>query len=184
MDGKFVEKDTKEIMYNYACTIKQISSIALDVHLMVENIKENIEKYLPLNPNIITIHYEACRNDEEVLEIIEFIKSNNMKCGISIKPNTKLEKIEKFIKYINMVLIMTVEPGKGGQELIPETIDKIKDLKKYIEEYNLDTYIEVDGGVNEITAEKVKRAGADILVAGSAIINAKDYKKVIDILKK
>lgn len=144
MDGNFVEKNTKEIMYKYASMIKQISNMPLDVHLMVNDIKKNIDEYLPLNPNIITIHYEPCKSDEEVLEIINYIKSNNIKCGISIKPDTELKKIEKFLPYLNMILIMTVEPGKGGQKLIPETVEKVKNLNKYLEENKLDAYIEVD----------------------------------------
>lgn len=144
MDGKFVEKNTREMMYKYASMIKQISTMPLDVHLMVNDIKENIDEYLPLNPNIITIHYEPCKSDEEVLEIINYIKSNNIKCGISIKPDTDLEKIEKFLPYISLVLIMTVEPGKGGQKLIPETVEKVRNLKKYLEANKLDAYIEVD----------------------------------------
>ena len=97
MDGKFVEKNTEELMYEYANTIKQISNVPLDVHLMVENVKENVE----------------------------------------------------FLPSLNMVLIMTVEPGKGGQKLIPETVEKVRNLKKYIEDNKLETYIEVDGGVNK-----------------------------------
>lgn len=183
MDGKFVEKDTREMMYEYASTIKHISNIPLDVHFMVEDIKENIDKYIPLSPSIITFHYEACRNNEEVIELINYIKENNIKPAISIKPGTDLEAIKKFLPMLHMVLIMTVEPGKGGQKLIPETIEKTKELKKYLEENNLETYIEVDGGVNKDTINMVKEAGIDIAVAGSAIINAEDFKQAIKELK-
>lgn len=146
MDGKFVEKNTDEMMYKYASVIKQISTLPLDVHLMVENIKENIDKYLELEPSIITIHYEACKSDEEVFELINYIKDNNIKPGISIKPMTGVESIEKFLPYIHMLLVMTVEPGKGGQKLIPETVEKVKKLKEHISKNNLDVYIEVDRG--------------------------------------
>ena len=183
MDGKFVEKDTGEMMYEYASTIKHISNIPLDVHFMVEDVKENIDKYIPLSPSIITFHYEACKNDEEVIELINYIKENNIKPAISIKPGTDLEAIKKFLPMLHMVLIMTVEPGKGGQKLIPETVEKTKELKKYLEENNLETYIEVDGGVNKDTINMVKEAGIDIAVAGSAIINAEDFKQAINELK-
>ena len=183
MDGKFVEKDTREMMYEYASTIKHISNIPLDVHFMVEDIKGNIEKYIPLSPSIITFHYEACRNDEEVIELINYIKENNIKPAISIKPGTDLEAIKKFLPMLHMVLIMTVEPGKGGQKLIPETVEKTKELKKYLEEKKLETYIEVDGGVNKDTINMVKEARIDIAVAGSAIINAEDFKQAIKELK-
>lgn len=183
MDGKFVEKNTEEMMYEYSNTIKQISNLPLDVHLMVEDIKGNIDRYIPLSPSIITFHYEACRDDEEVIKFINYIKENNIKPAISIKPGTSIDKIKKFLPMLHMVLIMTVEPGKGGQKLIPETVEKTKKLKKYLEENNLDTYIEVDGGVNKETIDMVKEAGIDIAVAGSAIISAEDFKEAINELK-
>lgn len=183
MDGKFVEKNTEELMYEYANTIKQISNLPLDVHLMVENVKQNIEKYIPLEPSIITFHYEACKNKEEILELINFIKQNNIKPAISIKPNTSIDQIKEFLPFLHMVLIMTVEPGKGGQKLIPETLTKVKELKEYIDNNNLDTYIEVDGGINKSTINEAKEVGIDIAVAGSAIISAQDFKTAILELK-
>lgn len=184
MDGKFVEKNTEELMYEYANTIKQISNVPLDVHLMVENVKENIERYIPLEPNIITFHYEVCQDNKEIEELIKLIRDNNIKPAISIKPNTSIEVIKEFLPRLNMVLIMTVEPGKGGQKLIPQTVEKVRELKKYIEENELDTYIEVDGGVNKETVKLVKEAGVDIAVAGSSIISAKNFKEAIKELKK
>ena len=183
MDGKFVEKNTEELMYDYANTIKQISNLPLDVHLMVENVKENIDRYIPLSPSIITFHYEACKSDEEVKELIKYIKEAGIKPAISIKPNTSVEKIKKFLQVVHMVLIMTVEPGKGGQKLIPETLEKVKEIKKYLEENNLETYIEVDGGINNNTISMVKEKGIDIAVAGSSIISASDFKQAISELK-
>lgn len=183
MDGKFVEKNTEEMMYEYSNIIKQISNLPLDVHLMVEDVKENIDRYIPLDPSIITFHYEACKDDEEVIKLINYIKESNIKPAISIKPGTSIDKIKKFLPMLHMVLIMTVEPGKGGQKLIPETVEKTKELKKYLEENNLDTYIEVDGGVNKETIDMVKEAGIDIAVAGSAIISANDFKQAIKELK-
>ena len=184
MDGKFVENNTEEKMYTFTNEIKQISNIPLDVHFMVENIKENIDRYMIFKPHIITFHLEVCKDKEEVKKYIKYLQENGIKVGISVKPNTKIEDIFEFLPYLHLCLIMTVEPGKGGQKLIPETIEKIKVLKKYIEENNLDTYIEVDGGINLNTVDMVKEAGADIIVAGSAIISAEDYKEVIDRLKE
>ena len=171
------------MMYDYSNTIKQISNIPLDVHLMVEDIKENIDRYIPLEPSIITFHYEACKDDEEVKYLINYIKEAGIKPSISIKPNTEVTKIKKFIPLVNMVLIMTVGPGKGGQKLIPECLDKAKEIKDYIEQNNLDTFVEVDGGVNKDTIDAVKNAKVDIAVAGSAIINAEDFKTAINELK-
>lgn len=183
MDGKFVEKNTEEKMYEYANIIKQMSNIPLDVHLMVENIKENIDRYIPLSPSIITFHYEACKNKEEVSKLINYIKENNIKPAISIKPNTSIDEIKEFLPNLHMILIMTVEPGKGGQKLIPETIQKIEELNKYIQENNLDTYIEADGGINKDTVDLIKKSGVDIAVAGSAIISSNNFKEAIRELK-
>lgn len=184
MDGKFVEKNTEEKMYTFTNEIKQMSNIPLDIHFMVENIKENIDRYLTFKPHIITFHLEACKDKEEVKKHIKYLQENGVKCGVSIKPNTDVEEIFEFLPYLHLCLVMTVEPGKGGQKLIPETVDKVRTLKKYIEENNLDTYIEVDGGINLETVNLVKEAGADIIVAGSAIISAENYKDVINELKR
>ncbi len=184
MDGKFVEKNTYDQMLNYCGYIKRISNLPLDVHLMVENIKEGIDDFLALDPNIITFHYEACKNKEEVLKHIKYIRENNCKVGISIKPNTDIAEIYDILPYINMCLIMSVEPGKGGQTYIGDITNKIKALKRYVEENNMDLDIEVDGGINLVTAPIVKEAGANVLVAGTAILVAKDYKVIIEELKK
>lgn len=184
MDGKFVEKNTYTKMFEYASNIKRISNLPLDVHLMVEDVKSTVDDFLALEPNIITIHLEACQNKEEVYEMIKYIKQNNCKVGISIKPNTKIEEIYEFLPYVHMCLIMTVEPGKGGQSFLNEMLEKIKNLKYYLEKNNIEIDIEVDGGVNLKTAPEVKKAGANILVAGTAILMAKNYKVIIEELKK
>ncbi len=184
MDGRFTKNDTSEKMRLYAEYLNQITNIPMDVHLMVTNIKEYIDSYNIFNPNIITFHLEACKSDEEVEKYIEYIKENNCKVGISIKPETPVEKIYKFLPKINLVLIMTVEPGSGGQKFIEYTENKIVNLKNKIEELKLDTLIEVDGGINLETKEIVKQAGADIAVVGSAIINSKDFRYTISKLKE
>lgn len=184
MDGKFVEKNTYKKMLEYASYIKRISNLPLDIHLMVENIDEAIEDFLAVEPNIITFHYEACKDKEEVMKYINKIKENHCKVGISVKTETNIENIYEFLPYIHMVLVMTVEPGKGGQTLLNDMVDKISTLKKHIEENNIEIDIEADGGINLKTAESVKKAGANILVSGTAILIAKDYKVIIDELRK
>lgn len=183
MDGKFVEKNTYDKMFKYASYIKRISNLPLDIHLMVENVEEATEDYLALEPNSITFHYEACKNKEEVWKYINKIKQNNCKVGLSIKPETNVEEIYEFLPYIHTCLIMTVEPGKGGQTLLGDMIDKIKTLKSYIDKNDIEIDIEADGGINLKTAESVAKAGANILVSGTAILIAKDYKVIIDELK-
>ena len=183
MDGKFVENDTKEKMITYMNELKQISNTPLDIHLMVENVKENIEECLAYNPNILTFHIEAVK-EEERKPLIEKIKKQNCRVGIAIKPETDIEEIKEYLPYIHRVLIMTVEPGKGGQKLIPETIEKIKELKEYLDKQNLEIDIEVDGGINLENVDILKTAGANIIVAGTAILNAEDYKEVITEMKQ
>ena len=183
MDGKFVEKDTYKKMFEYASYIKRISNLPLDVHLMVQDIDKAIEDFLSLEPNIITFHLEACKNKEDVINKIKYIKENNCKVGIAIKPNTKIEEIYEFLPYIHMCLIMTVEPGKGGQTLLTDMIEKVKKLSEYVKENDFEIDIEVDGGINLKTAPDLKKAGANILVSGTAILMANDYKVIIDELK-
>lgn len=183
MDGKFVEKDTYQKMLEYSSYIRRISNLPMDVHLMVEDVKSAIEDFSAVEPNIITFHLEACKNKEEVMENIKIIKDSGAKVGISVKPNTPIEEIYEYLPYIHMCLIMTVEPGKGGQTLITDMLEKISTLKKYIEQNNLEIDIEVDGGINLKTAPRVKEAGANILVAGTAILAASDYSIIINELK-
>ena len=183
MDGKFVEKNTYNKMLEYASYIKRISNLPLDIHLMVEDINTAIDDFASVEPNIITFHYEACKNKEEVMEVIKKIKNNNCKVGISVKPETDIKEIYEFLPYVHMCLVMTVEPGKGGQTLLTDMVNKIAELKEYIQKNNLEVDIEADGGINLTTAEAVKKAGANILVSGTAILMAKDYKVIIDDLR-
>lgn len=183
MDGKFVEKDTYQKMLEYASYIKRISNLPLDIHLMVEDINTAIDDFASVEPNIITFHYEACKNKEEVMKVIRKIKNNNCKVGISVKPETDIKEIYEFLPYVHMCLVMTVEPGKGGQTLLTDMVNKIAELKEYIQKNNLEVDIEADGGINLTTAEAVKKAGANILVSGTAILMAKDYKVIIDDLR-
>ncbi len=184
MDGKFVEKNTYDKMFEYSSYIRRISNLPLDVHLMVENVKQAVNDFLAVGPNIITFHLEACKDKQEVYDLIKYIKENNCKVGLAIKPDTRVEEVYEFLPYIHMCLVMTVEPGKGGQTLINGTLEKIKQLKNYIEENNIEIDIEADGGINLATVKSVKEAGANILVSGTAILMAKDYKVIIDELKK
>ena len=184
MDGKFVEKDTYQKMLEYSSYIRRISNLPMDVHLMVEDVETGIEVFSAVEPNIITFHLEACKNKEDVMKNIQAIKEKGARVGISVKPNTEIEEVYEYLPYIHMCLVMTVEPGKGGQTLISDMLDKISKLKEYIDNNNLETDIEVDGGINLKTAPKVKEAGANILVSGTAILAATDYSVIIDEMKK
>ena len=184
MDGNFVEKDTYHDMVEYSAYIRRISNLPMDVHLMVKDIETAIEVFSAVEPNIITFHLEACENKEEVMRYITLIKEKGSRVGIAIKPETPIEQVYEYLPYIHTCLVMTVEPGKGGQTLITDMIAKISELKLYTERKNIDIDIEADGGINLKTATRVKRAGANVLVAGTAILMASDYKVIIDELKE
>lgn len=184
MDGKFVENDTVEKMRKYTESIKNVSNVPIEVHLMVNNVEEYVKDYIEMDVNSITFQIEACKNEKEVLKQISYIKQNNCKVGLAISPKTKIEKVYEYLPFIHKIIVMTVEPGKGGQELIPETIEKIEALNKFIYENGYEVDIEVDGGINDKTAKRVIDAGANIIVAGSYIINSEDYTKTIKILKQ
>lgn len=184
MDGEFVEKNTYQKMLELASYTRRISNMPLDIHLMVEDVETAINVFSAVDANIITFHLEACKDEKQVFDFINMIKDNHSRVGIAVKPNTDIEKIYKFLPYIHVALVMTVEPGKGGQTLISDMVNKVQTLKKYINENNLETQIEVDGGINLATCEKIKEAGADMLVSGTAILMAKNYKDIIDELKK
>ena len=183
MDGKFVKNNNLELMKNYALTVSHISNLGIDVHLMVENVEENVEEYLDLNPQIITFHIEASKSEERTQKIINLIKQNGSRVGLAISPDTDLENIKPYLKYIHLVLVMTVVPGLGGQKLIPETLEKVCELKKYIEENNIDIDIEVDGGINDITAKEATQAGANILVVGKYLITSDNLSETVNKLK-
>lgn len=184
MDGKFVKNNTVDKMLEYCEYLNSISNLPLDVHLMVKDVPSYISSFAVFEPNIITFHLEAAESKDQALEWIKMIKENNIRAGISVKPDTKIEEVEEFLPFVHLVLVMTVEPGKGGQELIPKTVEKIRALKKYIQDNGLEVDVEADGGINAETAEDVKRAGVDILVSGNAIINSENYNDIVEKLKK
>ena len=183
MDGKFVEKNTVDKMNQYSNILKQITTLPLDVHLMVEDVETYIKLYSAIEPNMITFHLEAIKDKEKIYEMIKLVKDNNCKVDIAIKPNTEVKEIYEFLPDIKTVLVMTVEPGKGGQALIPETLRKIRILKEYLNQHNLDTYIEADGGINLDTIDEVKESGVDIAVVGNGILKTENYRTTVSKLK-
>ena len=184
MDGEFVENNTVNRMTEYCEYLSSISNLPLDVHLMVKDVPSYISSFLVFEPNIITFHLEAAKDKEQVMEWIKLIKQNNVRVGISVKLDTQIEEVAEFLPFVHLVLVMTVEPGKGGQELIPKTIEKIRALKKYLQDNQMEVDIEADGGINLETVDYVREAGANILVSGSAITNSENYVDVVEKLKK
>lgn len=180
MDGHFVPNIT--IGAPVVKALRQITKMTLDVHLMIENPENYIKDFALAGSDIITVHYEACK--ENLNEVINLIKSFDKKVGLSIKPKTQPEEIISFIEKIDLILIMTVEPGFGGQSFMYDCVDKIKYIKNYMIENNInDKFIEVDGGINKETSLIVKEAGANALVAGSYIYGAANIKEAIESLR-
>jgi len=174
MDGKFVPHVT--LPFEQLKYIASISGLINDVHIMVEKPFEFALKYIECGADILTFHLEACSNKEEVLKTIELIKSKGCKVGISIKPETPVEDIFEYLPLLDLVLIMSVEPGEGGRVFIPSSVQKIAKLRSFIDTNRLNTLIEVDGGINDITSKLVKEAGVDILVAGSYLFRSSDME--------
>ena len=176
MDGKFVKNKT--MSFSELKEIHRYTSKRLDVHLMVKKPLKYIDDYATLNTEFITIHIE----NKYVDKSLELIDSYGIKKGLSIKPNTPLDTLEPYLDKIDLILVMSVEPGKGGQEFIESTIDKIKGLKKKLKEHNSKALISVDGGINDVVAKKLK--DVDILVSGSYILSNSNYQEQINNLRK
>ena len=178
MDGHFVPNIT--IGVPVVKSLRKHTDLFLDTHLMIENPEKYIEPFAKAGSDLITFHVEACKDKKQIEEIISHIKSFNIKAGISIKPNTPPEEIFPFIDIVDLILVMTVEPGFGGQEFIHECALKIPKIKEKASE---ELIIQVDGGINNITAKICTSLGASSLVAGSYIYGSNDYKKAIDSLR-
>ena len=177
MDGHFVPNLT--IGPDVIKKIRPFSKKVFDVHLMISPVDKYIEQFANAGSDIITFHPEATKNTEETIKLI---KKFNKKVGLSLKPKSKVDLIEKYLKQIDLVLIMSVEPGFGGQKFMPEVLPKLKELKKIIEKNKYNVDLEIDGGINFENSKAVKEAGANILVSGSTIFNENsgDLKKNID----
>ena len=180
MDGHFVPNIT--IGPEVIKKIRPLTKKIFDVHLMISPVDKYIKDFANAGADIITFHPEATK---DVNNTISLIKNENKKVGISLKPKSKIELIENYLEKINLILIMSVEPGFGGQKFMPEVLDKVKKLKKIITEKKLNVDIEIDGGINFDNSKTVKEAGVNVLVSGSTIFKANngDLKKNIELLR-
>jgi ribulose-phosphate 3-epimerase len=180
MDGHFVPNIT--IGPEVIKKIRPLTKKIFDVHLMIKPVDNFIENFAKAGADIITFHPEASENIEETIKLI---KKQGVKVGISLKPKSKISLIEKYLEEIDLVLIMSVEPGFGGQKFMPEVLNKVKEIKKIVEEKNLAIDIEIDGGINFKNFKTAIDAGANVLVSGSTIFNENsgDLKKNIRLLK-
>ena len=159
--------------------LKKISSIPLDTHLMITNPLDYIDSFVEIGSSFITVHVEA----NKVQESIHRIKASGIKAGITLKPKTKIETLFPYLDQVDLVLIMSVEPGFGGQKFMIDQLEKVETLVKLRKEFNYRYVIEIDGGINGETAKLAKQAGVDIAVVGSYVFNAKNRNEVIGSLK-
>lgn len=176
MDGHFVPNLT--IGAPVVKAVNKVCDLPLDVHLMIDNPAKYVKDFALAGSDIITFHYEAAK--EKTFEVINIIKSYGVKAGLSIKPRTSVNEIKPYLDMLDLVLVMTVEPGFGGQKFMEDCADKIVEIKAYA---NKDIIVEVDGGINAQTAQYCKKLGADALVAGSYVFSSENMKEAIASLR-
>lgn len=175
MDGLFVENIS--LLYDDCDKIKHLFNIPLDIHLMVQNPIDHIKKYINFKPKYITFHIET----EEIDKTINYLKNNEVLVGLAINPNTSINKLLPYLDKIDLVLVMSVEPGYGGQEFINSSLEKLEFLKNYKNINNLNYLIEIDGGINK---NNIKNIDCDIVVIGSGITNSDNYKLEVSKIKE
>lgn len=179
MDGHFVPNIT--LGPTIVKSLRKDVNMVFDTHLMIENPDNYIKDFVDAGSDLIVVHAEACRH---LHRTIQNIKSYNVKAGVALNPATSIESIKHIIEDVDMVLIMTVNPGFGGQSFIESMLEKIKELKQLIDDKNLNVDIQVDGGIKPDNIHKVVEAGANIIVAGSAIFNSENIEETVSLMRK
>jgi len=179
MDGHFVPNITIGPLVVEAA--RRVTSLPIDVHLMIENPDRYIKDFAKAGADLISVQVEACIH---LNRTIQMIKESGLRAGAVLNPSTPLSSIEWIIEEVDFIMIMSVNPGFGGQDFIPNSLDKVGALRKMIRDRGLAALIEIDGGVNEKTIKNISDAGVDVFVAGSAIFKSSDYKKTIDKFRK
>jgi ribulose-phosphate 3-epimerase len=169
MDGHFVPNIT--IGAPVVSSIRPITNLPLDVHLMIEHPERFISEFVQAGADIITVHVETCPH---LRKTIRLIKELGVKAGVSLNPPTPVSAVEEFLPHVDLVLVMSVNPGFGGQSFIPKTLPKIAEMRKILNDRGLSAELEVDGGINADNAPSIVKAGADVLVAGNSIFRAKE----------
>lgn len=178
MDGYFVPNLTFG-----PCVIEKISSITnvpLDVHLMVKDVIKFVDFFTPLKPKFISFHIEV---ENHPIRLCEYIRSQGIHPAIVLNPHTPIDSIKHMLEFVDMILLMSVNPGFGGQKFLPLIYEKIRELRELIDRKNAKVFIEVDGGINGLNASELEASGADILVAGNHIFSSNDYASAIKSLK-
>ena len=180
MDGHFVPN----ISFGYSILgdVRKITKLFIDVHLMISDPLKYLDEFIKNGADLITFHYESYDDKAKIIETIQTIKERNIKVGLSIKPNTQVSEIKQYLKDLNLILVMSVEPGFGGQSFMENSLDKIAELRQLIDENHYECVIQVDGGINQETAKKVKAAGCDVAVAGSYVFKHQDRNEAVNSL--
>ena len=181
MDGHFVPN--MSFGYSWVKAMRQITDLVLDVHLMIDTPIKYAEEFCKAGSDYLTIHVEA-DTPENIKRTLELIRSHGVKPGIVIKPKTPAEAIAPYLEMVDLVLVMTVEPGFGGQKFMADMMPKLKQLREMLDKVNPSCHLEVDGGVDAVTGEICKENGADVLVAGSAFYGAADRKAFLENIEK
>lgn len=183
MDGKFVENFTYSS--SMVKQVKKESALPLDVHLMVQSpSKWTLRKFLKAKPYSLTIHYEVYENKQELIDCLQYIYKKGSKAGLAINPDTKISDVEAVLPYCQFIIVMTVVPGKSGQTIIPDCLNKIKQIRRFYKKLGItDVEVEVDGGVNGENIQKAIDLGYDVVVMGSYIYNQKNQLKAIKDIK-
>ena len=176
MDGTFVNNISFGI--KMIEDIRKITTLPLDCHLMIVNPEKYVERFQKAGADIITVHYEACK--EKLKDVLLLIKSTGAKCGAVINPDTPAEAIMDVLPLCDMLLVMSVFPGFGGQKFMPEVLEKVRLIRREADRLSLDLDIEIDGGISEAHAALVKESGINVLVAGSAVFKAENMRAVIE----
>ena len=179
MDGVFVNNITFGI--KMVEDIRGCTTLPLDCHLMIVHPEKYVERFAKAGADVITVHWEACQDN--LKEVLTLIKSTGVKCGAVINPDTPVEKIKDVIELCDMVLVMSVFPGFGGQKFIPSALDKLREIRAIIDASGKEIDLEIDGGVTAENVEEIKAAGANVIVAGSAVFKAADRSAIIAKLK-
>ena len=179
MDGVFVNNITFGI--KMVEDLRKCTALPLDCHLMIVHPEKYVERFAKAGADIITVHWEACQDN--LKDVLTLIKSTGVKCGAVINPDTPVEKIKDVIELCDMVLVMSVFPGFGGQKFIPSALDKLREIRAIIDESGKEIDLEIDGGVTDENVEEIKAAGANVIVAGSAVFKAEDRSAMIAKLK-
>ncbi len=181
MDGVFVPN--KSFPVSAVKENAKVHKMVNDVHIMVADPMKVAPEFIEAGADYVTFHFEALECTKCCKKLIDKIHDLGCKAGISIKPKTNVKVLKELVKYVDLVLVMSVEPGKGGQAFIPSALGKIKKLRKWIDKENLNCLIEVDGGINDKTGQKCRKAGVDILVAGSYLYGHDDIKERVESLR-